>query len=154
MLEAGQEFLPGSIWKKAAVLVYKAAQMNILLELDPSWITEKYSRLLFPWQGGACCRGRGAEQWRRRKVPNSCAGFRQPGSPSGCWDCSSASALHLTKEVTPLFFLPFPFFSPEQEQSSETRCVSCFPLPRQRLRLLQLHNHPFRREESVSALEF
>lgn len=49
MLEAGQEFLPGSIWKKAAVLVYKAAQMNILLELGPSCITEKYSRLLFPW---------------------------------------------------------------------------------------------------------
>lgn len=45
----GQEFLPDSIWKKAAVLVYKADHMNILLELDPSWITEKYSRLLFPW---------------------------------------------------------------------------------------------------------
>lgn len=53
LLEAGQEFVPD--WRNVAVLVYKADQMSILLELDPSWIIKKYSRLLFPcWEGGCC----------------------------------------------------------------------------------------------------
>lgn len=59
--------------------------MSVLLKLDPSWVTNKYSRLLLPWQEGGCCRDMGTQQWRerRRKVPNSCVPSNNQGAPLG-----------------------------------------------------------------------